>query len=630
MVMGRIRLSMDEGGLKLESEPESDILKGEHRIFLSNVLGLERSEQYGGYITSGSGALESLKEVIEYLREKSIEFELNPAAQRFVDNLDAEKRELAHSIVEGRRLKRRWVRAINVPGLKRQLKAYQIPSVAHMVAVGNGANFSVPGSGKTSITLSAFEVLKKSGKVEKLIVVGPRASFMPWEDEYKACFGRKADVIRMVGSPDERSRLYRIADDHEMVLLTFQLAYNDADELASYLRRHPTMLVLDESHNIKKIEGGKWADALLQIAPYASRRVVLSGTPIPNRLEDIWSQITFLWPDKAILGDREAFKRRIEKAGEHGPRELREAVFPLYWRIRKSDLRLPRPRFHRIIVPMRRYQQAIYDALAAKTLSEVVNAPEDQVKLRIWRRARMIRLLQAASNPTLLHEFSMEFKIPPLDATGLSIEKVIERYSEFETPAKLEATVDLVHQLVGKGKKVLVWSAFVHNIETLKVLLHDDRPAVIHGDVPKDEDEDASYNREQIIRDFKDTDRYKVLVANPCACAESISLQKACMHAIYLDRTFNAAHYMQSQDRIHRIGLGPRDNVHYYLFESRGTIDEVIDSRLERKIEVMKEVLAEDFAALNLDLSEGEFTEETEADKDFDAVLSDLHKRYSG
>src|SRR2546427_8328724 len=630
MTVGRVRVAIDEHGLNVISEAQSDLLRGEHRIYFANVLGLDWAEEFNGYARPGLATLETLKDVVEYLEEREIEFDLNATAQELISRLDEEKRQLGVSIVEGRKLKRKPVHQIDVPGLRRPLKDYQVPSVAHLVAVVNGANFSVPGSGKTSVVLAAFKILERRKIIEKLVVVGPRASFMPWEDEYKACFGRKPSAVRIVGSPSTRKGLYRMADDRQLVLLTYQMASNDAEELSSYLRRHKSMLVLDESHNIKRLEGGKWADTLLQIAPHATRRVVLTGTPVPNSLLDIWSQITFLWPDRLVLGEREAFKRKIEASGDKSRSQLREDLYPLFSRIRKSDLRLPRPRFHRINLPMHKYQQAVYNAIAAKVLSDVVRAPEDRAKLRFWRKARMIRLLQAASNPTLLAEFSIEFKIPPLDASALSVDKIIENYSDFETPKKIQATVELVREITRKGTKTLVWTAFVHNIKTLERLLADLSPAIIYGDVPKDEDEDASHNREQIIRDFKETDRYKVLIANPSACAESISLQKACYHAIYLDRTFNAAHYMQSQDRIHRIGLGPKDIVHYYIVRSKGSIDEVIDSRLEEKIRVMKEVLDEDFGTLNLDSPEEEFSEETEEDQDFNALITNLRKKYGG
>jgi SNF2 family DNA or RNA helicase len=237
----------------------------------------------------------------------------------------------------------------------------------------------------------------------------------------------------------------------------------------------------------------------------------------------------------------------------------------------------------RIKVAMSPYQRKIYDALAAKVLSEIVDVPEERSRLRIWRKGKMVRLLQAASNPTLLTQYSEEFKIPPLDGSGLSVDQLIEKYPQYEEPAKIKAVVKLIRELVKNNKKVLIWTSFVHNIKTLQKSIHDLSPSIIYGDVPKDGNEDEEFNREKIIHQFKNSPKSMVLIANPSACAESISLHKICYHAIYLDRTFNGAHYMQSLDRIHRVGLDKKDKVNYWIFESKNTIDEVISVRLEEK-----------------------------------------------
>ena len=78
----------------------------------------------------------------------------------------------------------------------------------------------------------------------------------------------------------------------------------------------------------------------------------------------------------------------------------------------------------------------------------------------------------------------------------------------------------------------------------------------IHGGVDAGDENDFD-TREGKIKRFHTDDTCKVLVANPAACSEGISLHKVCQNAIYLDRSFNAAHYMQSEDRIHRLGLAP-------------------------------------------------------------------------
>lgn len=240
----------------------------------------------------------------------------------------------------------------------------------------------------------------------------------------------------------------------------------------------------------------------------------------------------------------------------------------------------------------------------------------------------MIRLLQVASNPSLLTKDSIEFQIPPIDATGLSIDTLINRYSEFETPPKIEAVIKLVKKLIDRKKKVLIWSTFIHNIKTLQHLLQKYKPRIVYGDIPKDSFESEEYNREKMIHEFKTSSTFNLLIANPAACAESISLHKTCHHAIYLDRSFNGTHYMQSLDRIHRIGLDPTAQVHYYFFQSKNSLDEIIDERLNEKHKRMLKLLDDEFAILNLESSEDEFNEVSEEEEDFNSVINQLKAIY--
>lgn len=408
--------------------------------------------------------------------------------------------------------------------------------------------------------------------------------------------------------------------------MTYQMANNDQERLKGFLQDENSFVVLDESHNIKRLEGGTWAPALIEVGAYATRRMILTGTPAPNSATDFWSQMTFLWPNPPVLGSRDQFKAQVKRDDVETLSEIREQLFPFYWRIRKRDLRLPVPKFRSIKLELRPYQQAIYRVLAAKVLADVVKAPTERSKLRMWRTARMVRLLQTASNPALLTQYSVEFQVPPLTAAGLAVDELIREYHQFETPVKIDFSVKLAKELLKKKHKVLIWTAFIHNIRTLQHALREFQPRIIYGDVPKDEEEDVEFNREKMIQEFRTSSEYPLLIANPSACAESISLHRICNHAIYLDRTFNAAHYLQSLDRIHRIGMDPGQKVYYYLLQSKGTIDEVIHERLLEKEKRMRTLLDDDISVMNLDYGASEFSEETEEDRDFSAVIEHLQR----
>lgn len=620
-----------EGLLKLFGPNDIDLTRGRYRLFFSSVAGLSLTEDFAGYFAPvDAGTAKLIEELQSYLKEAGIDVTLNDEASRLVRLRQEDRQLLDEARSFGAEVRRGNFVRPNPPGFQRVLKPYQEPAVAHMIGVRHAANFSVPGSGKTTMVLAAFATLKASDSVDRILVVGPRACFMPWEEEFAACFGRAAVSVRLAGSRPDRLNLYRraVQPGVDLILCSYQMAANDSAELAVLLQQQRFMLVLDESHYIKRMSGGVWANSLLNLAVYAVKRVVLTGTPVPNGLGDLWSQMTFLWPSPPVLGSREHFNSRLAGPEDQVIENVRSELRPLYWRVKKSDVELPAPTFHRIPIPLRPYQRAIYEALAVKVLSEVVRQPSERDKLREWRRARMIRLLQAASNPSLLAEFSPEFRIPPLSATGLSVEQLVEKYSQYEAPAKLAFARDLVTSLIERGEKVVVWTAFVHNIRTLSQMFAAFQPRVVYGEVPKDASEDEDFNREAMIRDFKTNDQYRLLIANPSACAESISLHRVCKQAVYLDRTFNGGQYMQSLDRIHRLGLAPTDRVHYHLLQAEGTIDEVIDRRLEEK-QVRLAALLED-ELRTVDLDETDMSEADDEARDFESLIAFLRAKHVG
>lgn len=136
------------------------------------------------------------------------------------------------------------------------------------------------------------------------------------------------------------------------------------------------------------------------------------------------------------------------------------------------------------------------------------------------------------------------------------------------------------------------------------------------------ESEEYEFTREAIVKEFNDlSSGLNVVIANPFAVAESISLHKACHNAIYIERSFNAAHFIQSKDRIHRYGLPAGTVTNYYYLVSEDSIDETIDERLtikeNRLIEIMESMPIPLFSNV---IGEG-------GDEDVKAVLKDYAKR---
>jgi len=152
----------------------------------------------------------------------------------------------------------------------------------------------------------------------------------------------------------------------------------------------------------------------------------------------------------------------------------------------------------------------------------------------------------------------------------------------------------LANKLVEGGEKVLIWSNFTKNIDLLKLELAHHNPVVIDGRVGAGEMEEIG-SRKYNIHKFKNDETCMVFIANPAAASEGISLhvddsgKRLCSNALYLDRNFNSSQYLQSVDRIHRLGSKTAPNIH--IFRTLGSIDMRVQNRLDQKVSEMVKLL---------------------------------------
>ena len=499
----------------------------------------------------------------------------------------------------------------------RSLYPLQLLSAYHMAFSQNVCNFSVPGAGKTSIVYGAYAYLhhlpKDNAKyVDRLLIVGPLSSFGPWELEYEECFGTLPTVKRLVGGVNKTDKQdYLISKTPaELTLISYASLTSLQNEMGFFLRNNKVMVVLDEAHKAKNSSGGVIAQAVLEISKYSKSRIVLTGTPAPNGYEDIYNMFKFIWPNKNVMGFEVNQLRDITVIGDKARvTRLIDNISPYFIRIRKSDLNIPPATVHPpIFVSMGPLQQRIYDFIEKKYIDEFINegGTDTSSKFKaVLAQARMIRLMQAASDPAMLktplRDFFEDEEYPFETYQTINDSDVLKSildYEDHEIPAKYIAVKQLVEQIISNGGKAVIWATFIHTIHGLKKYLENQGIACqeLYGATPveKDgfEDDSNEFTREKIVKTFQSPNcPFKVIIANPFAVAESISLHKACHNAIYIERSFNAAHFVQSKDRIHRYGLQPGTVTNYYYIISRDTVDETIDSRLYEKEKRMTEIM---------------------------------------
>lgn len=479
------------------------------------------------------------------------------------------------------------VEILSRKGFTRNLTVHQKRNLSKLCALNSGATFSVPGAGKTTEALAFYYFKKHVG--DKLLVVCPKNAFAAWEEQTTLCLDSSRRVGRLVGGVKEINKILK--GDYEIYLITYQQLPNVKTLVANYMLEHPMFMFLDESHRIKRGFEGQWCNAVLDLSHLPIGKLLMSGTPLPNSVDDLIPQFKFIFPE--VIADSNNIKEKIQ---------------PIFVRTTKQELNLPQMNQVYIPVALRPKQRELYELLRneeARQLSRL--QPRDKNSIRRIGKS-VLRLLQLVSNPALLAKESIGWP-----------EDLFSVLQEGDSP-KIEYACFRARHLAKQGLKTLIWSNFVENVELISSRLVDLGADFIHGGVEAGSEEEENTREKKLKRFHADPDAF-VLVANPAACAEGISLHTVCHHAIYVDRNYNAAQFLQSQDRIHRLGLPSNIITTVEVLYSPDTVDESVKRRLERKVSKMAEILDDhSIGAFELDLeSEGLDSEDIQ---DFLATLN--------
>lgn len=571
--------------------------------------------------------LAALREVRTIFRE---ECQLGPELQDQIRSLIADKRRREAAVADSPELRTEEIRAaLAAAGFRRDLRDFQLENLALIQQLPHGADFSVPGAGKTTVALANHTLARARGEVEQLLVIAPLAAFEAWREDTTACFKRSPQItFHSSNAP--------IDQDVEILLTNYNRLASDYDRIREYVGRRPTHVILDEAHRVKRGAQGVHGRAVLDLAYAARRRDILTGTPAPQGAFDLIALVRFLYPgqDQKML-PASAYNERATRDDEVLA-ETSKAIKRYFVRTPKSRLGLPGTTFEVIKRGMSPIQQAIYDALVGRYRGEFkLDRPARRQFNRLGRV--VMYLLEAATNPMLLVAGSDEadesgFLHPPIALDGTEpLAELLTRYRDYETPWKYERVKAMAQQARDRGEKIIVWSTFVRNIRSLAIYLEGFQPAIVHGGVPMQDSAPAgALTREAELNRFRHDPDCHILLANPAACGEGISLHHWCHHAVYLDRTFNAGHFLQSQDRIHRLGLDDAVTTRFTLLLSAGSIDETANSRLAEKV-IALSALMDDPGLVRVALPEPDegLPQQPAVPDDWHAVISHIKSRFN-
>lgn len=438
------------------------------------------------------------------------------------------------------------------------LDEHQLRNVALMtIPEGWGACiFDEQGTGKTPTVIAAFDVLVERNEADTLLVVAPKSMVGEWAEEFRRFAGNLYRVAVVGGTRAERAAA--LAAGADVVVVNYEATITHEVDLRLRARRSRVVLAVDESFNVKNPDAARTA-AVASLREWCVRCFALCGTPAPNSPHDVVAQVSLVdfgmaFDGLALQGDPEHDRPLIQgalRARGLVTRNLKRHVLP----------GLPGKRFSEVSVEFAPRQRELYARALDGLIADLERA--DDVTYRreqVSFAAKRSSLLRLCSHPA-----------------GL-----VPSYSE--TPAKLEALDPLLDEYVRSSEKVVLWSFYRATLELLAERYQHYGVARVDGSVT-----DVATRRAAVKR-FQHDDETFVFLGNPAAAGAGLTLHRAAV-AIYESFSNQAAHFMQSLDRIHR--RGQQRDVEYLVLLCKGSLEETEYARILRKVGQQADLLGD-------------------------------------
>ena len=414
------------------------------------------------------------------------------------------------------------------------------------------------GLGKTIqvIALLLHERAMGNGRRRPALLVCPTSVVGNWRREL-ARFAPDLHVLIHHGATRAKTDLKQLAGQHDVVVSSYALLHRDEKHLSEVKWGN---VILDEAQNIKN-PSTKQAQAARKLAEGAQWRAALTGTPVENRLSELWSIFQFLNP--GYLGSQadfqERFARPIERAGdEAATKRLKSLVGPFILRRVKTDPNvisdLPQKNEMKVYCSLTKEQATLYEAVVRDSMRQI--AESEGIERRGIVLATLMKLKQVCNHPA---QFMGDGSALP----GRS--------------GKLARLTEMLEEVRSVRERALVFTQFAEMGGMLKAYLQEsfgDEALFLHGSTP-------ARMRDKMVERFQnDPNGPMVFILSIRAGGTGLNLTRA-NHVFHFDRWWNPAVENQATDRAFRIGQAK--NVQVYKYLCGGTFEEKIDDMIERK-----------------------------------------------
>ncbi len=462
-------------------------------------------------------------------------------------------------------------------GFSGQLRPYQergLGWLAFLNRFGQGACLADDmGLGKTIQLLAFLQHLKTEQELKRpVLLIAPTSVLTNWKREALA-FTPKLKVYEHYGPkrPSTDSELKQEFNDIDLVLTSYGLMQRDLSLLKTIDWQG---VVIDEAQAIKN-PTAKQSRATREISQPTKTnrfRIALTGTPVENRVSELWALMDFLNPK--VLGEEDFFRQRyrlpIEKYGDMSSlKDLKARVSPFILRRLKTDKAiisdLPEKVELSEWVGLSKEQKNLYNKTVAQTLDAIATSPKGQRHGKIL--GLLTRLKQICNHPALIHK------------EGTINEEFLRR------SAKLERLEEILEEVIQGGDRALLFTQFAEWGQLLQAYLQKrwefDVP-FLHGQTSKKE-------RQSMIDRFQEDPRGpQLFLLSLKAGGIGLNLTRA-SHVFHIDRWWNPAVENQATDRAYRIGQSKRVMVHKFI--TSGSIEEKIDLMIREKSRLAEDII---------------------------------------
>jgi SNF2 family DNA or RNA helicase len=474
------------------------------------------------------------------------EITTDPRVVRFLDSFTRHEaaRERARHILESEEggaatIDATW-RAVLEPAQATAVAVMTLPNILGVCL------FDEQGSGKTAMAIASFDILREAGLIDVMIVVCPKSMISEWPNDIKKFTGDKYKIICAEGT--SKQKYDTSLENFDVLVTNYEGVEVMISSLAALAKERKVLLTADESYYLKNQHANRSAH-VASVRRSCARCFVLCGTPAPNSASDLVNQFNladngYTFGTFSSSGvdnhDRDRIAELTESRG-------------LFIRRMKSEIlqHVPDKNFNIISVDLKDRQAKMYDDAKRKLVLELQSLNNETFKRHLTSYfAKRAALMQICCCPSAI------------DAA----------YAE--TPAKYDCLDNLLTELIGKNRKVVVWSFYKKSIDEMVERYRNYKPVRIDGSV-------GGAARRNAVAAFQNDPSVMLFIGNPAAAGAGITLHSA-YDSVYLSYSNQAAHYLQSLDRTHRRGQ-VANAVNYYLIVCRGTVEEAEVVRLRQK-----------------------------------------------